>query len=125
MPKTLEEGLHLVLLEQYGFERALEHEEISDKDLKLIENATDDDTVRKHVKEIQHEREIARQQCEYEELQVAIERYPENHHPRTRANVYIKNKDRSTLLSALPKASQADKMRIEKALEIGSKSQGN
>lgn len=121
MARTLEESLHLVLLEQYGFERALEHAEISDKDLKLIEQVTDDVSLRKHVKKIQHEREIARQQEKYEELQVAIERYAENYHPRTRANVYIKNKDRSSLLSALPKASPTDKKRIEKALKIGSK----
>lgn len=115
MVKTLEDGLRLVLLEHYGFERALEHAEISADDLKLIEDATDDRTVRHHIATIQHEREVARQKREYDELQVAIERYPKTH-VHSMASSYFKKSYEGKLFNALQTASPADQKRIREVL---------
>lgn len=115
MVKTLEDGLRLVLLEQYGFERALKHSEISAKGLKLIEQTSDDLKVKQRIEEIQHEREVARQQREYGELQEAIEHYPKVH-VNSMTTSYFKKNYEANLFDALPTASPANQRKIREAL---------
>lgn len=112
MKNTFEGELRTVLLQEYGFEKAITRTEISDKDLSLIKSAVDDTQLKKHITNIQTKRQN-------DKLKHALEKYPSVKHPDSAATAMLKkNYADTSLLTALPDVNKDQQLLIKEVLEM-------
>lgn len=69
MKNTFEDELRTVLLQEYGFKKAIARADISNKDLSLIKQTTDSAQLKEYITNIQAERQN-------DELKQALANYP-------------------------------------------------
>ncbi|GBG94171.1 hypothetical protein LFYK43_06300 [Ligilactobacillus salitolerans] len=107
----MENELRLLLLEQYGFKKAVQRPDISNKDLELIKQAAQDPALLEQIEAIQAKRQ-------HEEILSALKTYQNLKHPNCWAAAMGKHAAQSTLEGAWLTASAADKEKIEQILEV-------
>lgn len=124
---TLDDDLRAMLLEQYGFEKVINREGVSDQDLELIKQHSEhDQKLQAKITVIQEQRrqEFLQSQKEFEEeearrlkkeLEEALEKYPQVE-ATSYSSARYKNGLRSTLESALGTAADEDRERIRQVL---------
>ncbi len=110
LSESLEDGLRTLLLKQYGFERAINGEDISDEDLELIKQACADQRIQTKIAHIQIKRRD-------DELQAALESYPHFKHPNSFSSGMLSKIYHDRLIAALPTADDQLKKMIQKVLE--------
>lgn len=124
---TLDDELRVMLLKQYGFEKVVNREDVSDDDLELIKQHSDHDLkLQADIADVQEQRrqKFLQAQKEFDEeearwqkekLEEALERYPKMH-ATNYASAMMQHSVRSTLESALGTASDEDRERIRQVL---------
>ncbi|HIZ95722.1 MAG TPA: hypothetical protein H9803_03330 [Candidatus Ligilactobacillus excrementavium] len=111
MKNTFEDELRTILLQEYGFEKAIARTEISDKDLLLIKSAIDDTQLKERITNIQTKRKN-------DELKHALENYPSVKHPDSAGTAILKKNYADTLLTALPDVNKDQQILIKEVLEM-------
>lgn len=124
---TLDDELRVMLLKQYGFEKVVNREDVSDDDLELIKQHSDhnlklqadiaDVQEQRRQKFLQAQKDFDEEEARWqkEKLEEALERYPKMH-ATSYASAMMQRSIRSTLESALGTASDEDRERIRQVL---------